>query len=417
MVRITAKGAAVTALVLLLVLGAVALVGRLFISRGMKFRAQANQNLRRGNKRVAARKTGIDVDQLFDGTVAIVLPSRHRSMMRALRSYRIQQFTVQDAIPKSTVFADRELLVDGNRISDAKVACHYAHIVVLHRFAHARGPASETLLILEDDLKICLNRQYMRKRLASLRDDLRKIKKPWDLLFLGRCDDKCSRNEKVTRFLVRTRDAQCLHAYAVTRRAAKVILSQMIPMNAPTDTMYRLLLRKNLLRAYACEPPLFFQNRERLGSTLHNTDNLLVCREEWPGRRGDFEMANNKISVLCATAENYCYVDDALLAHCSKGPSRPLHYALRQLKSAAPIPRKLRVPHDSTILVQYAVPSIDAKTVLRVANAFHSTPERVFVMVDKKNGSVLAVLAHKTALLGIVENTIDPSLLETVSIS
>ena len=99
----------------------------------------------------------------------------------------------------------------------------------------------------------------------------------WDIIYLGKCHDNCGRYTFITNQLVENISPVCRHAYAVTRKGARVILDNTLPIRDSGDGMVKLLITGGYLNGYAITPSLFHQNRKTLGSYLGNTGLLYEC--------------------------------------------------------------------------------------------------------------------------------------------
>ncbi len=105
----------------------------------------------------------------------------------------------------------------------------------------------------------------------------------WDILFLGRCHDHCERDKHIGADVFRVFNPACLHAYAVTRYAAKTIIEaarQCHGDECPIDNVVRSLIRgtgsdwngENApLVAYAVSPQLFTQESKSVAPSSPNT--------------------------------------------------------------------------------------------------------------------------------------------------
>lgn len=154
--------------------------------------------------------------------------------------------------------------------------------------ARRSGTRGEVMLLFEDDIDEAglpalpvLQKQF-REAVAALGtpDD-------WDVLFLGRCWDHCWLDEVVRPgALVRCHNPSCMHAVALTRRAAEAYLS--VPaLYAAADDQLNDLIRDGTLRAYAIKPGLFHQDNFKFGkstSSQHRPPLTRDCKHDLRGR-------------------------------------------------------------------------------------------------------------------------------------
>jgi hypothetical protein len=81
---------------------------------------------------------------------------------------------------------------------------------------------------------------------------------------------------------VQTKNALCLHAYALTQPAARTLLAQNTPMTIAVDEYIRGELRKNTLKAYAKSPQQFLQQNPHVESAISSVlkhEHMPQCTE------------------------------------------------------------------------------------------------------------------------------------------
>lgn len=125
--------------------------------------------------------------------------------------------------------------------------------------AHFLKGVDEVVLILEDDFAV--NGFGVRERLEQSARYL--VNGAWDALFLGRCHDTCDQDVLLGGDLYRVFAPACLHAYAVTKKGARIILqaaSACKGANCPIDNIVRSAVKAGKLRATAISPQLFTQD-------------------------------------------------------------------------------------------------------------------------------------------------------------
>lgn len=239
-----------------------------------------------------------NLNMLFDKIYVISIPERKDYILETLKTFRIEPeiihatlkqnldlSTMSDEIAKSSYKVPNNL---------GRIACHLSHLRALQTFLDS--PA-ETAIIFEDDLKPCHSYTIFKRRMCSLKKEFHKVK-PWDILYLGHCWTSCKKMTPLTQQIYGNFEGACRHAYAVNRKAAELILTHTLPMYDNGDMMLKRMSHLGILNTYAIMPPLFFQNRGVLGSTLGNNDNLCTC---W-----DMNFAPQRMSVIISseTPEN-----------------------------------------------------------------------------------------------------------------
>ena len=150
------------------------------------------------------------------------------------------------------------------------------------------GGGGEVMLLFEDDIDDAglpalpaLQKQF-REAVAALGTP-----REWDVLFLGRCWDHCWLDEVVRPgALVQCHNPSCMHAVALTRRAAEAYLS-VEKLYTPADDQLNDLIRDGTLRAYAVKPGLFRQDNFKFGkstSSQHRPPTTRDCKHDLRGR-------------------------------------------------------------------------------------------------------------------------------------
>lgn len=166
----------------------------------------------------------------------------------------------------------------GTEINSGRVACHFSHLAVLKKFEN--DPLVSTCLIMEDDIKLPYkmmeNINYFKKVMENVPSD-------WDIIYIGKCYCACNVDNIVNRYI--TKDLPlCLHAYIVNKRGARKIIENSLPMIDNGDKMYKKMMMEGKLIGYSSIIPLFFQNREVLGTTLGNTK-LKICSDGYESNK------------------------------------------------------------------------------------------------------------------------------------
>ena len=155
-----------------------------------------------------------------------------------------------------------------NKLNNGQIACHLSHIAVLKKFLNSNA---QNCLIFEDDLKTPeSNNTYLQKSLSLIPSN-------YDIIYLGRCWDRCKKSIPINDFIVKCFTPQCRHAYGVSRKGAQKIIKLTRPLIKAGDfTISRQIAKGNII-AYSPKLSIFFQNRENLSSNLGNIYKQKVC--------------------------------------------------------------------------------------------------------------------------------------------
>lgn len=215
------------------------------------------------------------LEEIFDTREIITIPSRREHVRDFCDSFKIKP-TIFDAVLKSDLSYNNVY-----RLKSGEIACALSQENVLKKFVNSNH---SSLLMLEDDnmpfdknvyksSKITLEhlKEYINNCVINLPTD-------WDVLYLGRCWDNCSKHIKINEYLVKTHRTLCHHAIAFSKRGAEKILSTIRhPMSMPIDHIVAGLTKSGEIDSYASIVPIFYQNRDEMVSTVGNFDNLPVC--------------------------------------------------------------------------------------------------------------------------------------------
>jgi GR25 family glycosyltransferase involved in LPS biosynthesis len=199
-------------------------------------------------------------------TVVIAIPERKKRAVRFLRAMGLDDTAVVfDAVLKQDLEKDPHL-------SGGQLACALSHMTVWARFLESGD--SERLMVFEDDVKPPSG--------SGIRSDvgeaLRELPRDWDICFLGWCWSDCGAHQKVSKHLDRVRVVHCTHAYVLSRKGARKLLDAIRePLTQPIDEYISALTASGAVKSHVVRKPLFFQDRENLGSTVVNTGDLRLC--------------------------------------------------------------------------------------------------------------------------------------------
>jgi len=237
----------------------------------------------------------------------ICMSQRKYNMKKVLASYHIENYTLINPIMHRdlnlTELMKNNIVAKQNNFKNlAEVACCLSHLKTLRTFYETSQQEDEKSLIFEDDIKaleedgkskkdIKKKKDYENEykiKLFHLQNDLKDLEKiceknedaHWDILYLGHCWSDCTKAKNITRNMTIDNEALCTHSYVITKKGAGIVLdfSRLAPMNKPFDEMILDLVKMKKLKAISFFSPIFFQNRDNIGSTLGNLDKLPVCR-------------------------------------------------------------------------------------------------------------------------------------------
>lgn len=130
------------------------------------------------------------------------------------------------------------------------------------REALRRGHSA--VAVFEDDATTTLTRYELE---AHLERASSAVGDQYDVLYLGKCCDFCGKHTEVAPGIVRLYRTACLHAYVITARGIRKLLSA-LPMNKVADMWLADLMEQGYIEAYGFHPSLFTQNVEQHPSTL-----------------------------------------------------------------------------------------------------------------------------------------------------
>jgi GR25 family glycosyltransferase involved in LPS biosynthesis len=213
----------------------------------------------------------------FDIVYIITLPKRReyiKNIMEKLNiDYEIFDAKLKDKLDKKKL-KKHNFIAKNYKGNDGRIACHLSHMSVMNKFINSNY---NNCFIFEDDLK---EPEITLDEMNHIVDNaMMNVPFSYDLIYFGRCWDKCDKQINVKNGLVRTFFPLCRHAYGVSRNGAQTLLEKAKPMKiGGGDKLIANLIEKGELESYAITPPLFHQNRESLGSTLANNDSMRECR-------------------------------------------------------------------------------------------------------------------------------------------
>ena len=218
----------------------------------------------------------LTINNLVDAVYVISMPNRKAYITNVLKMFKITPIFIDPTLKTSldrSQLINKGLITKSCKLNKGRIACHMSHIKTLQTFLLS---THSTCLIFEDDLeKPSKSIDYF----SEIKNIIGNVPNDYDIIYLGRCWDKCNKDIKVTNNIVQTFFPQCRHAYIVSRSGAKKIISESLPLSKfPGDFTIAKAIENEKITAFATTPPLFRQNRTQLGTVLGNTDDLRECQ-------------------------------------------------------------------------------------------------------------------------------------------
>lgn len=215
------------------------------------------------------------LQDIFDYRQIITIPSRKNHVNKFCTSFKIKP-TIFNAILKDEITYKN---LYGLKMGE--IACAMSQEAVLRKFIKT---GKSSMIMFEDD-NIPFTYKFYKNSKLSLNDIKNYVKNAynmlpsdWDVLYLGRCWDNCGRNIKINKYLYKTHRTLCHHAIAFSRQGAIRVLEAIShPLQRPIDHVVARLTTRGEIDAYATIVPIFYQNREKMKSTVGNFDDLPVC--------------------------------------------------------------------------------------------------------------------------------------------
>lgn len=146
----------------------------------------------------------------------------------------------------------------GRKLKPSEISLSLKHVKIIREVAEKY----EYALVLEDDVILCDG--FVEEFLESynqLPDD-------WDIAWVGTCCGLHAPTSEGKR-VYRINGSRCTHAYAISNKGAKKVLSELKYCNTGADFFFNLLIEKFNLNNYWFEPALAVQN-SKFQTTIQN---------------------------------------------------------------------------------------------------------------------------------------------------
>jgi GR25 family glycosyltransferase involved in LPS biosynthesis len=214
---------------------------------------------------------------IFDKTYIITIPERLDYITYITKIMKINP-TIYEGVNKNILNLDK--LVDDNILSPSykkfnnigRIACYLSHINVLKNFL--QNTKNNNCFIFEDDIKL---NETLSDKIVHLKKIMNNIPSNWDIIYFGKCAEKCKKKITVNAYTTTNSTPLCLHAYAVSRKGAEIIVKNAFPIEEGVDYMYRKLIKNQKLNEYTSTIPVFFQNRDNFGSSIGHGSDIQIC--------------------------------------------------------------------------------------------------------------------------------------------
>ncbi|HSA76240.1 MAG TPA: glycosyltransferase family 25 protein [Nitrosarchaeum sp.] len=162
-----------------------------------------------------------------------------------------------------------------NKLSASEVGIFLSHYELWIQLLH--DDECNYYAIFEDDIVTYADGNTLKKEVMDAIGEVES--RNGDIIYLGKCGDICSKYERVTNKLYKTKHALCLHSYIIFKSAVRKIL-QRAPFSKPIDVELVNLCGKNVLDAYVFHPSIFYQDVVNNKSTLRNKTQSFYNIEE-----------------------------------------------------------------------------------------------------------------------------------------
>jgi GR25 family glycosyltransferase involved in LPS biosynthesis len=198
-----------------------------------------------------------------------------------------KQFTHDDLLNlKGTVILDYNALIklkpkyidDINWMTQGEMGCLLSHVFLWEHLVAT--PGLHRIAIFEDDARSQLNPTAIDELVTGLYDYMEEnnIEEP-DILYLGKALDYCIQYKKVWKNVYYSQHPLCLHAYIITKKGAKKLLSRK-PYNMAIDLVPIKAIEDGSIKTMVFHPSLYFQDILGTSSSLRSMGQALNITTE-----------------------------------------------------------------------------------------------------------------------------------------
>jgi len=173
----------------------------------------------------------------------------------------------------------------------AELAVFYTHRQAWQK-ALKRG--YEYVIVFEDDIVTYITKSKLQHILLNVIDHL-----DFDILYLGKCLDTCTRLEHKFGQIYRTYGPYCVHAYMLNRRMMEYLSNEPLSHTA-IDNHFRNLIQDETITAYTFHPSIFIQDVVRFTSNLRGKVTSLNNMSECQDLQDQQDADNNRNLIILA---------------------------------------------------------------------------------------------------------------------
>lgn len=205
------------------------------------------------------------MEQFFHGTYVINMDKNYQrlidfdTMMKRLHwNYeRVPAINGKEAIEQCKNLV--ESFIGPSYLSVGEIGCLLSHVTLWKRLWNNTS-SSHRFAIFEDDARTYISKDLLVEFLQEFYSYIEghKLKEP-DILYLGKCLDKCTDYQRVYKNVYRTKHPLCLHAYVINGYGIKKLLD-LLPYNQAIDTVIVNAIKNGIIDAMAFQPSIFFQD-------------------------------------------------------------------------------------------------------------------------------------------------------------
>ena len=153
-----------------------------------------------------------------------------------------------------------------------EVAVFLGHVEILETFLKSDH---DYALIFEDDIFLPNEEEKQKEINIKIKNIIKNIPAEAEILYFGYCFEDCKKSKvykkNPTLFKHAIRPV-CLHSYLVSKKGAKILLREIIPLSDGLDVVILGLINKKIINAFTVNNDYLqiLQNRKELGSDISN---------------------------------------------------------------------------------------------------------------------------------------------------
>jgi len=139
----------------------------------------------------------------------------------------------------------------GSVLRRGELGCYDSHVRIWKTIVAQKLPMT---LIMEDDANIRYTQQHAT-RLRQVFDELKRLGKPWHMLYIG---GRGWKSGNLSPSVAVARSCNGLFAYVLTLEGAQLLLAKAKPFHKPVDVLVANLHDSGYIKAVAMDPPLCY---------------------------------------------------------------------------------------------------------------------------------------------------------------